>query len=527
MKKSTKRILAFLSAAAMALSLTACAGGNGGNSGEAGDIPEGKLFAPGTEISMVIGSHNSWPYEENWKIWQYFKEATGAEVDITAIPNETLETKINLMLASPDTLPDLIHSNDGKKRIADANATTGAFIALDDHFDEMPNFTKFIDSMEEDKSAELLNQRRSGDGKIYYAPIVGAENITNLRTWIYRKDIFEKHNLSVPTTMDELYEVCKELKKLYPDSYPLCFRQGLNQINVIAPAWRSGLGYGVFYDFENEKWCVGAQEPEMLDMVKFFIKMNNEGLVPPDYLTIDLKSWEGLVSTNRGFIMPEYLVRLDFFNLPARKDNPEFTFAVMNSPESGAPNGQPKISKGNIDPTGYLICNTGKKDRIANAIKIVDWFYSDEGATLMNWGKEGETYQVDAEGNKSFILGEDETAQQVYGFATQGSYLRVEPGAQAQTYSAELRSQVEAALNNIESRTSPGRWLAFNDDEQQVIKQYLDAMNGFIEEGLSKFMLGQRPLSEWDSFVADIKEDMNSQAILDVYTSAYNRMLGK
>ncbi len=528
MKKSTRRLLAFLAAAAMALSLTACAGGNGGSGDtQAGDIPEGKLFAPDTEISIVIGSHNSWPYDENWKIWQYFKEAVGGDIEITAIPTENLETKINLMLASPDTLPDLIHSEDGKKRIADANADTGAFIAFDDYMDQMPNFTKFFDSMDKERSEELLNQRRSGNGKIYYSPISGTEYITNLRTWMYRKDIFEKNNLSVPTTMEEMYEVCKELKKIYPDSYPLCFRNGLNQIDIMAPAWRSGMKYGVFYDFKNEKWCVGAQEPEMREMVEYFIKMNNEGLVPPDYLTIDIKSWEGLVSTNRGFIMPEYLVRLDFFNLPARAENPDFTFAIFDPPASGSASGQPKISKTNIDVSGYLICNTGDENRIANAVKIIDWFYSDEGSDLMSWGKEGETYQVDAEGNKSFILGADETAQAAYGMATQGTYLRVDPESQFQAYSPELRDQAIAAYNNTETSANPKSWIAFNDEEQDVIDQYEKAMESFIEEGLSKFMLGQRPMSEWDSFVADIKEDMNSQAILDVYTSAYNRAMGK
>jgi len=524
MKNTTRRILAFLAAAAMALSLTACGGGleEAGSSAGSESIPEGKLFSDDTTVTMTIGSHNSWPYEEDWKIWQYFKEAVGGNLEVTAIPNENFITKFNLMLASPDTLPDLIHC--GSKTMVDPSATVGAFISLDDNMDKMPNFTAYFDSLEDDRAQELLNQRRSGDGKIYYTPVTGTEYLTNLRTWMYRKDIFEKNGLSVPTTMDELYEVCKKLKEIYPDSYPLCFRSGLSQIDVMGPAWRSNFAHGIFYDFEKEEWCLGARELEMFDIVNYFLKMSNEGLVPPDYLNIDSKSWEALVSTNRGFIMPEYLVRLDFFNLPARNENPDFTLTIMDPPSATA-NDVGKIAKLNMDPTGFVICNTGDRKRIDNAIKLIDWMYSDEGSDLLSWGKEGETYEV-IDGKREFILEGDETAQSAYGVCTYGLYLRMDPEAQAAAYSDEQCEQGLTAYENTETNVNPALWLAFNEEELQIINQYAAAIQGYIDEELSKFLLKQRPMSEWDAFVEGIN-DMNADEFIGAYESAYNRATGK
>ena len=109
---------------------------------------EGKLFTEPTEISIVVGSHTSWPYNENWIMWKYFQEATGATLKVQAIPNESMNTKISLMLASPETLPDLLHTI-SKSANVDPNALDGAFIAIDDHLDEMPNFTKYFDSLPE------------------------------------------------------------------------------------------------------------------------------------------------------------------------------------------------------------------------------------------------------------------------------------------------------------------------------------------------------------------------------------------
>lgn len=526
MKKITKRAIAFLSATAMTLSLVACSGNNVDNGMSASDekIPDGKLFAPDTNISIVIGSHTSWPYEEDWTLWNYLREASGANLEVTAIPNENYDTKVNLMLASPETLPDLIHTSN-KAGIVDVNGPIGAFVSIDDNMEKMPHFSAYIESLPEAERADVLNQRRSGDGKIYFAPVTGTDRLTNLRTWMYRKDIFEANNLTVPTTMDELYDVSMKLKSLYPDSYPLCFRSGLTQIDVMGPAWRSGFNSGIFYDFENESWHYGAQEPEMLEIVKFFIKMNEAGLVPPDYLTIDAKGWEALVSTNRGFIMPEYLVRLDFFNLPARKDNPEFTLAIMDPPKGSGDKAQHKIAKLNLDPDGYVICNTGNQSRIDNAIKLIDWMYSDEGSHMLSWGKEGETYEV-VDGKKKFILADDETAQQAYGIGTYGLYLRMDPEAYAAAYSEEQSEQGKIAYENTEANANPNLWLAFNDEEMAVKQQYAVALNDYKDEALSKFLLGQRPLSEWDSFVAGLK-DMNVDGIIGIYESAYARAMGK
>ena len=522
-----KRICAWALAGTLFVSLVGC---GQPKTGEAGQEPgqntagDGKLFAPGTEISITIGSHTSWPYNESWIMWKYFQEATGATFKIQAIPNENIDTKINLMLASPDTLPDLIHTI-SKSAIVDPNAMDGAFIAIDDHLDEMPNFTKYFDSLPKEQSEELLNQRKSGDGKIYFPPVTGTEKLQNLRAWLYRKDIFDKNNLQAPTTMEELYQVSKKLKELYPESYPLCFRTGLTQIDVMGPAWRNDFCRGVYYDFKEKTWRFGAQEETMVEIIEYFQKMQAEGLIPPDYLTIPTKSWEALVTTDRGFMMPEYLVRMDFFNIPARQENPDFTLALMAPPKGDGPNGQAKIAKLNLDPTGYVICNTKNEGRIANAIKLVDWMYSDEGSELLSWGKEGETYEI-KDGERRFIVGDGEVAQQKYGVVTYGLYQRLDPDAYAVTYSKEQKEQNDTAYEYTEPSVNPMLWLAFNSEEDAVRKEYRDALVNFNDEQLSKFLLGQRPMSEWDAFQKELKE-MHVDEVLAIYDSAYKRAMGE
>lgn len=483
---------------------------------------DGKPFTNATDISIVISSNSSWPYNENWKVWQYFREASGANLQVTAIPNSDINTKINLMMANSSTLPDLLYMD--YKATVDNHASSGAFISLDENFDNMPNLTAYLDSLGPEMRAETLRQRTSGDGHIYQAPTFGTETIQNLRTWMYRKDIFEKHNLKVPTTMDEVYQTAKKLKELYPESYPVSIREMIRQFQPMGPQWRRNLALGPFYDFEEGKWHYGAQEPEIKEIVEYFLKLYNEGLVPPDYVSVEYKSWEELVSIDRGFIMLDYLVRLDYFNLPNRQRNPDYTWAVMEPPKARNGDGQSLLAKTNVAYRGYVICNTGKKEQMDNAMKLLDWMYTDEAMDILSWGKEGETYRV-VDGNREYIIGDqDNGAMQEYGVATSGTYQRIDTAAFEASYSKEQIEQGHEVVKYSEVNTNPLNWLAFSEEDEDRRIDLYQTLESYCWEHISKFLLGQTPMSEWDTFQKGLK-DLGVDELLEIYTKTYDRVV--
>ena len=63
-----KKITALLLAVVMLLSLAACAGG-----GTGGSVATLDPLTKDDVIQVVIGSHPSWPYREDWKIWEYIE----------------------------------------------------------------------------------------------------------------------------------------------------------------------------------------------------------------------------------------------------------------------------------------------------------------------------------------------------------------------------------------------------------------------------------------------------------------------
>ncbi|MBQ2742066.1 MAG: extracellular solute-binding protein [Oscillospiraceae bacterium] len=514
-----KKLTALILAAVMLIAFCACGGEHTTIDNVSYNIPEGKQVPDDAVIDVTIASHESWPYDENWKVWQYIKEEIGGTINVNAVPASDFGTKFPLVMAAPDSLPDVFGFM-GKPGSFSDFCEQGAFLALDDYSEFLPDFNKFWDSLPTEDQW-MRNTRKGSDGKVYYAPIYGMERATNIRGWLYREDIFKKHNLETPETLDDLYTISKKLKELYPDSYPFCMRSGFSNINVIGSSWKPNFHYGVYYDFENEKWSYGARESAiMLDIVTYLKKMVDESLIPSDFFTINVSSWQELVSTDRGFIMPEYQVRIDFFNNIARTNNPDYTIAAMTPPKADNGMGVAMVNKYNNDPMGFAIPNTEKPADIANAFRYLNWFYSDEGAEIISWGKEGETYEV-VDGKKKFILpNEGDNSKVLYGFQTVGTYLRVDPAVVDVSVSEEQAATTDFLLEHTYPELDPTIYLNLSAEAATQIADYNTTLATFVEENIQKFILGQRPLTEWDAFQKELSA-LPIDELLAVYEAAY------
>ncbi len=523
MKQTTKRVLALILALVMMAALAACA-----PSQENGDVVEaawgedGKPFTKDTEIKITVSSHASYPYDETWKMWQYFIEGSGATIDVDAVIGTDYNTKINLMVADSSSLPDLMDVGD--KALLDKHVSAGAFICIDDHLDEMPNYTKALDAIDPEVRAGLERERKSADGKIYQPIVLGTSTVQNAQGWLYREDIFKKHGIKSPETMDDLYEACKKLKALYPDSYPLILQGGMGAITRIGPSFKPYLDYGVYYDFHEEEWKYGAMQDEIKDIINWMLKMIDEGLLQPEGYGMDSATYDEYITNDKCFVTTHYLVRQSYYNVPMRKTNPDFNLIAMVPPRANTPTGQNKMAKTSIIKSGLTVPNTKNPTRIANAIRLIDWMYTDEAMELLSWGKEGETFEVDANGNRKFILDEGEIVQLKYGLATSGLLQRVNELAYNESIAAG--SPIDPAIfEYTEDNVNPLAWMSFNDEELAIYNQYYDAVFNYTCEFIDKFVLRTEPLTDeaWAACQQRLV-DLGVNEILKIYESAWQRV---
>ncbi|WP_213585987.1 extracellular solute-binding protein [Paenibacillus sp. J2TS4] len=514
MKKSVSVAMSSVLALSM---LAACSGGNkhqgGGNPagtpGAAGETEPKVSTAPVQKeqtFTMLTESHPNWPYDKNALVWKIIKEKTGVSLNMQT-PSGKLDDTINLNVASGN-MPDITFMLSLNQ--ANKYGQQGALANILEYTELMPNFQKWMEQY-----PDVVKSTLAADGNLYVFPNEGIGE-TNRMIWLYREDIFTKHNLQPPTTYDELYEVLKKLKEEYPDSYPFTFRTGNNLeiLRNLSPAFLTNEGY--YVDEATKEIKYGPVEDSYKTMIGYLNKFYKDGLMPKDWLTVDTKQWQDMISTNQSFITIDYISRIDFFNIAMRKENPEFNMQFMAPP--AGPDGKALNAYTHTNYSGMTVSSNSK--HIPEIMQYMDWFYSEEGKDILSWGIEGETYEVENGKRKiksDFIDLTD--LRKRTNLSTNGAYIWIDYDAHLAMSSEDLQQAYEEARKYDDVlRPLP----SFSEQEQELISTKGEAVQKNRNETISKFILGERSLDEWDRYVEGAYK-LGLEEVLATYRIAFER----
>lgn len=528
--KMVKKSIALLLALFLCLSILSACGSNqpaqttqttstvsAASTTSAAPSENGKLFDKPITITMMVASHPSWPYNKDWPIVKAVQDATGVTLEINAIldDNDAFSDKVNLAIASGD-LPDIIcpvNSLDPLKRYRDQ----GVFASILDYPDATPNFTKWYNDNKNNCIPYV-----SSEGKLFEFPAKGVEE-ENRRVWMYRKDIFDKNNLKVPATDAELYDVCMQLKKLYPESTPFAIRDRLDKFLMLAPLWGTAwhsADYGEFrYDFDSNDFIYGPIEDTFKEFITFMAKMYKDGLMPQNFLTIDTKSWEDTINTNNGFITLDYIGRIDGFNNANKNADPNFQMSYMPTIKAGT-KGKGIMPYSTTGFYGFLPAAKPKTNKVEDVIKFCDWFYTDQAKELTSWGIEDVTYKLE-NGQKKFIDCSVVNDLKVkYGISTYGLFNQFDFQAPISLMSKDLQ---DAYAQSVGKDMPLNPVPPFTEDEQTIISTTGGDVTKFTDEAVSQFLVGGRGLDTWDQYVKETN-DRGLAKFKDVYVKAYARL---
>jgi len=510
MRRTVGIVLVLLACAAAA----ATAGGQGESKGAAPAGGGGGLFGKPVTLSMMFTSHPSYPYQTDWYIFQAIEKKTGVKIEGEGY-GDNYNEKLQLKLASGN-LNDMTYVGDMGQVIRYGGE--GAFVELLGNIGKLPNFAKWKTGRD-----NYMTNYQSMDGKLYVFPNEGIGDV-DLRAWMYRKDIFDKHSLKPPKDFDEFYTTARKLKELYPSSYPYTFRSNLGHFSLVGAQW--GTGWMLYFNNRDDRFAYGPVDNDFRDMVAWFARLYKEKLIPPDFMSLNTNGWQNIVSTDNAFMLADYLLRIDFFQSAIKPNNPAFTLKYMSPPKGTSAGGVPKVFP-TVSIWGYSVAAGSKK--VEEALKYLDWMFSPEGADLTCWGEENVTYKI-LNGRRHFTI-KGEPAKGIldvckeYGLHTVGSFLVIDPQAEigGSGASAEMLEAFDAVGKDTLGKPPA---INFASDEQKAIQDILGPINTTVQEELAKFVLGTRPMSEWDAYVKKI-ESLGISKVLDKYNTAYQKMKKK
>ena len=403
------------------------------------------------------------PGQEAWL--NKSEELMGKPLDIEFeyIHMQDYTDKFKIMLASND-LPDIATVWGLNQDEVVRYGQNGTFLELSQYIDKMSNYKKYLDL-----SPSTKVKLYSPDGKLYAAyaatanilEVDGGHDISH--SVGIRKDVFDKNNIAVPTTVDELYQAAKKLKAIYPKKYPIFqMEEWSNPINLLCATNHipnnlpNQNGEGRYYD--GSKFAYAPITENYKDALIEMKRWYKEGLISPDYFTQTQANGNATLAAGDGFIVPSM-----WYGYPAEweikyPDQKWVMVTGIQNPKYGKPweFGTYTTDMASVIPNWSTVINPSSK-LVDDMVKFIDIQFSDDIMNTVAWGVEGTTYTVGSDGKKKFndeILKDPSTSMAKYGIGTGTCRSGIFPQIQDALANAQLVKEQNNIVDGKEVRAT-------------------------------------------------------------------------
>ena len=408
--------------------------------------------------------------------------------------------------------------------------TEGAFIRLNELLEQYaPNFMAFLEKRPDIKSD--ITDFSTPDKNIYFVPYV-PDGIAKMG-WFIRQDWLDKLGLSIPKTSDELYNVLIAFRDRDPngngkkDEIPFFDRNWNDVLDV--PAVLEGVKMDYYAD-ENGKIQNGMYLQKTKNAFALAAKWYKESITDREMFTRGDSRNEFLGEKNVGGFTHDWFASTAMKNDQLKDVNPGLNFVVMAPPAGVDGKIREATARETSSTIGWAISKTNKHP--IETIKYFDYFFTEAGRRLMNYGIEGINYTM-KDGKPVFT---DDMLHNKDGKAT--NQLLWEVGAQYQTgyqqdYDYELqwmnpiaKAGVEMYINsNYIMPLLPLSSMHANELEKRILEEKGPAVNKYIEEAYQKFVTGTWTVDkDFDKYMNDMK-NLGMEDMLAARQSQYDRYL--
>ena len=445
------------------------------------------------------------------------QEDANVTVDWTLIDPTNYQDAVSPMLASGTDLSDIVLLATLYPNHQDSSA--GMFVALDEYFDLMPNFTKWLDENPETKASLTAS-----DGHIYYVPLT---NVTKnyQPVLMYNYKWLSDAGFSVPTTLDELLTVMR-----YYNSHDMNGNGKQDEVALSIQAaflpYMFGPAFGLnftssdgFFAKDDGTVVYAQATPEYKEYLEFLNGMYKEGLLELEYTTL---ARDQIIER---FAQDKTGITFDFGWQSSMTYSPQLPYydgtmatgVVLERPVEG-PHGCFYVGRNAI---GGIYGVNADSDRIELAVKFLDYAMCEKNQEMYVWGIEGESYTVEPDGTKKYTeKASDNNWLQSLGI----NPAQVFPAQQSVEATDALVAKWHADQDDVVATyvKSPWPFIYSTEDEASVVSMYMVDIQTYVDEMAVAFVTGTTPLSEYDAYV-DALNKMNLQDLLKVKQAQWDR----
>ena len=469
--------------------------------------------------------------------WQVICDKVGVNIEWIQPASAQLSEQFNLMIASRK-LPDVIYYTwtnvaGGPAQLIDNGLLMDLTYIIPD---KAPNYNAFITAPE---NSEIARQISLNDGRLYiFAKVFPDSRSMSYNGLMIRQDWLDALGLKRPTTIDEWEAVLSAFKEQDPngngvaDELPYV-ANGIERIRTFAPAWK--VRSGLYPSVETGKITFGQIEPAYKDFLMKMADWYAKGLIDPEFAATDASTLQNKMTQNLGGAMfgatsggmgrilnlmheiqPDY--NLTGVKTPMANDG---VFYTDNDP----------LARAFVGQGAAISANTEHLDKV---LELLDFCYSEEGNTLLNWGIRGESYDIDENGNKYFTEWVTKNPdgltmdQAVIHYAFPSSDAPVVNDYNARkliNYSLPQQDDASKLWADCDYSMLLPVLLPTSEDSSRLA-DLLNEINTYTKEMETKFVMGRISFNEYDSFVKTLYA-MGVEEAIEIQQRTYDNYLNR
>lgn len=482
------------------------------------------LNDPSTWEPATISAYTWLSVEESWgakskgdiKCFQELEKRTNTKID-WSIMSDT--NSFDLMMSSGDTTDIIWYSWAPWRQVKYANA--GLIMDIYPIVKEnAPNIMKMLESNE-----KMKKQLVTPDGKMYLIPWVTEDTILNRgEGFAIRQDWLDKLQLSAPETVDDLYNVLKQFRDKDAN--------GNSKPDEIITGYPSQLykimyGFGTADDYQiaddGKTVVFGPTTENYKNALKWFNKLYKEGILDPDY-----NSWDGEIYTKKvmnnqvGFYVDNVGV-MGQFRKDSQANGTLFDYQPLGYLKYNGKRASYNSTSKRVAQQ-YGSCISAKAKDPVRIVKWLDYMFSEEGSKLMNWGIEGESYEM-KDGKPAYTAAvvandkyEPSVARSQYAEPT---WCGPQSGEAELAMLDDLGKKFRQVWADVDDTFAIEPYMFYSELEQAVMDQNNTNLKTERDTWRDKFIVGEKDIDkEWDAYIEALNK-MGLKELTAAQQSAY------
>lgn len=340
----------------------------------------------------IIAPFDDSKFSEETNLIPEIEKATNTKLDVTFVPEDAYADRLATSLSGDDT-PELFCRVPNRQALIKDGA---AYALYDILMQYAPDYMDMVESYrDEDMLLELTDVETF---EIY--------SVMNIRqpecqlSFLIRQDWLDRLGLSAPSTWDEFVSVLRAFKTQDPNGNGKADEIPFSVQDITNLRYAFGIDTRYYFAMDGEEYVPTVYHSRYPEYLQSLQDLYAEGLLDNNYFTRGYSGLQNIMANNTLGCTVYYAEYAKLSTEDLRKNGYANGTWVGIAPVQG-PEGDSGVQSAGGFEHNFMISSKVSREKAIEIMRFMNWFYTEDGINLMNYGIDGVHNTVNADGTRT------------------------------------------------------------------------------------------------------------------------------